>query len=59
MSTGKGTSGQKFIRGPGVNWNAVLAYGNCGAPTNIMPSHAGGWGVNPVCFGGDTDVHSS
>lgn len=47
-----GQSGQRFIRGMGMNFNIAVAYGNCRDPTNIRPSNAGGWEINGVCKGG-------
>ncbi|KAJ4410255.1 hypothetical protein N0V82_009307 [Gnomoniopsis sp. IMI 355080] len=58
-ATGPGLSGQKFIRGTGENWNAVIAYGNCRSSNTIKPSDAGGWNVNPVCEGGDSNPYDS
>ena len=47
-----GISGQRFYNAMGLNFNIVVAYGNCGDPANIRPNNALGWGVNPVCMGG-------
>lgn len=48
-----GQSGQKFVRNATVDYNFVIAYGNCGDPAEIRPYNAGGQGVNPKCVGGD------
>lgn len=47
-----GVSGQKFMRNDSVNYNVVIAYGNCHHPEDVRPSKEGGWGVNNACAGG-------